>query len=206
MAEYRFGTRYTRWDGTQQINTLTAEEIMRRDLRRADPRRRSDARAAPALPRGIRDGRTANACPVGGRCSKRVRQQRQEQLKRYDLGSIFEDIKQQLAGHRRNRAPGHRRAAVGARGRQQARSGEVRIRRAKNGRRPGCRDARADGRQEARQLDALPADPAGAIKGLQEYDFMSPQARAEVPGSARHAAAAGHAPDVPGDAAGARAR
>ncbi|MBA3415666.1 MAG: hypothetical protein H0U10_10620, partial [Chloroflexia bacterium] len=29
MVAYRFGAKYSRWDGTQQIDALTADDIMR---------------------------------------------------------------------------------------------------------------------------------------------------------------------------------
>ena len=41
------------------------------------------------------------------------------------------------------------------------------------------------------------------IRGLNDYEFMDPEARRAVPGAARHAATAGDAADIPGDAASA---
>ena len=37
--------------------------------------------------------------------------------------------------------------------------------------------ARADRDARTRQLDELPPDPPGQIQGLQDYDFMDPNAR-----------------------------
>jgi uncharacterized protein with von Willebrand factor type A (vWA) domain len=95
MPIYRLGTRYSRWDGTQQINPLDADDIMRAlsddlmqngDLDLALQRlfrwgfERNDGENVP----GLRD------------MMNRLKQRRQEQLDRYDLGSIIEDIKKKL--------------------------------------------------------------------------------------------------------------
>ena len=135
---------------------------------------------------------------------QRVRQQRQEQLNRYDLGSIFEDIRnrlqdiveteregidhrveeaeQRLADAEKN-APSPEQGAQRASG-QDSEPGEA-------GESSGSGEGEMDLDQERTltdmlrqmaakkqaQLDALPSDPAGAIKALQQYDFMSPAAR-----------------------------
>src|SRR6476619_3674318 len=135
---------------------------------------------------------------------QRVRQQRQEQLNRYDLGSIFEDIRnrlqdiveteregiddrveeaeQRLAGAEKN-APSPEQGPQRASG-QDSEPGEA-------GESSGSGEGEMDLDQERTltdmlrqmaakkqaQLDALPSDPAGAIKELQQYDFMSPAAR-----------------------------
>ncbi|HET8524672.1 MAG TPA: hypothetical protein VFL82_15690, partial [Thermomicrobiales bacterium] len=95
MTIYRFGTRYSRWDGTQQISDLSADEIMdaisddlmhNGNLDLALQRlfswgfQRPDGEHVP----GLRE------------MMNRLRQRRQEQLNRYDLGSILDDIKEQL--------------------------------------------------------------------------------------------------------------
>jgi uncharacterized protein with von Willebrand factor type A (vWA) domain len=88
-------SRYSRWDGTQQIGGLDADEIMRAlsddlmqngDLQRALQRlfrwgfERPDGQQVP----GLQD------------LLNRLRQRRQEQLQRYDLGSVLEDIQEKL--------------------------------------------------------------------------------------------------------------
>ena len=87
--------RYSRWDGTQQISGLEADEIMRAlsddlmqngDLQRALQRlfrwgfERPDGQQVPGLQELL----------------NRLRQRRQEQLQRYDLGSVLDDITERL--------------------------------------------------------------------------------------------------------------
>jgi uncharacterized protein with von Willebrand factor type A (vWA) domain len=88
-------SRYSRWDGTQQIAGLDADEIMRAlsddlmqngDLQRALQRlfrwgfERPDGQHVPGLQELL----------------NRLRQRRQDQLQRYDLGSVLDDIQERL--------------------------------------------------------------------------------------------------------------
>ena len=87
--------RYSRWDGTQQISDFTADDIMYAisddmlndgDLQRALQRLfrwgmdRPDGQQMP----GIRN------------LIERLKGMRQQELNRYDLGSVLEDLKQRL--------------------------------------------------------------------------------------------------------------
>ena len=91
MPIYRFGSRYSRWDGTQQIGPLSADDLMRAmsddlmqdgDVNRAMQRlfrwgfQRPDGENVPGL-QGL---------------MQRLRDRRQEQLERYDLQSMLSDI------------------------------------------------------------------------------------------------------------------
>ena len=95
MPIHRLGSRYSRWDGTQQISPLDADELMRAmsddlmqdgDLNRALQRlfrwgfERPDGEQVP----GLRE------------LMQRLKERRQEQLSRYDLGSVLDDIKERL--------------------------------------------------------------------------------------------------------------
>jgi len=185
MALTRFGTRYSRWDGTQQVDELSEDDLMRamsdelvRDGDLMNALRRLfwegvDRPDADRLP-GLRD------------LMNRVRQARQEQMQRYDLGSMLDDIRERLqdvidterSGIRQrleeaNQSPEEGGGdADGADPEQAANEGE--------GESPGdglreLLNSIADKRNQ--QLDALPDDPAGRIRGLQQYDFMDQQAR-----------------------------
>ncbi|MER3438421.1 MAG: VWA domain-containing protein, partial [Chloroflexota bacterium] len=129
----------------------------------------------------------------------RVRRQRQEQLNRYDLGSILDDIRERLQDVIKTEREGiERRVAEGRerlqRAREQAQQGAANP----SGASPADQAASADAAEAAggdaydedlqrllenlaakkrEQLDQLPADPAGAIRGLQDYEFMDPAAR-----------------------------
>src|SRR4051794_5505007 len=91
MPIHRFGSRYSRWDGTQQIGPLSADDLMRAmsedlmqdgDVNRALQRlfrwgfQRPDGEDVPGL-QGL---------------MQRLRDRRQEQLERYDLKSMLSDI------------------------------------------------------------------------------------------------------------------
>ena len=91
MPIHRFGSRYSRWDGTQQIGPLSADDLMRAmsedlmqdgDVNRAMQRlfrwgfQRPDGEEVPGL-QGL---------------MQRLRDRRQEQLERYDLQSMLSDI------------------------------------------------------------------------------------------------------------------
>jgi len=223
MPLYRFGSRYSRWDGTQQIGTLDADELMRAmsddlmqdgDLNRALQRlfrwgfERPDGEHVP----GLRE------------LMQRLKERRQEQLGRYDLGSVLDDIKERLeqikateragierrlqetAGQSAQAEPGPDQESdqagdqsAGQQG-QQGQQGQAgpqgasqQTGAAQSG--PGGEGSEGGGagaagadpdlrrmleqiaQKKLDQLDALPSDPGGAIRGLNDYDFMDPEAR-----------------------------
>jgi uncharacterized protein with von Willebrand factor type A (vWA) domain len=79
---------------------------------------------------------------------ERLKRQRQERLQRYDLGSSLDDIKKKLD--------------------------EVML--TERDRIKQTPDAGQRARQE-KKLDAIPKDPAGQLRDLQKYDFVSPEAK-----------------------------
>src|SRR5207253_1891094 len=92
--------------------------------------------------------------PEGGRMPglrdllERLKRQRQERLQRYDLGSSLDDIKKKLD--------------------------EVML--TERDRIKQTPDAHQRAGQE-KKLDAIPKDPAGQLRDLQTYDFVSPEAK-----------------------------
>jgi uncharacterized protein with von Willebrand factor type A (vWA) domain len=218
---YQWGNRYSRWDGTQQIDTVTAEEVMRAisdELMR-------DGDLMRALRQLFREGferPDGERVPGWWEMMNRVRQQRQNQLQRYDLGSIFEDIKERLRDVIQTEREGIDRRVSESKERlaQQQQDGQPQQSGEQGEPQSGQQDAGEQGEQQPGQpegqqssggdpsqssvlspqsssspdadlqqmleqiagrkrdqLDQLPPDPAGAIKGLQEYDFMDPAAR-----------------------------
>src|SRR5215216_6183292 len=91
MPIHRFGSRYSRWDGTQQIGPLSADDLMRamsEDLMQ-------DGDVTRAMQRLFRWGfQRPDGEDVPGLQSlmQRLRDRRQEQLERYDLQSMLSDI------------------------------------------------------------------------------------------------------------------
>jgi uncharacterized protein with von Willebrand factor type A (vWA) domain len=140
--------RYSRWDGSQEIPELDADEVlgeMADDLL-------ADGDPWSALWRRLHQGLQrpgAERLPGLRDLMERLRRRRQERLDRYDLGSSLEEIKRRL---------------------DQVLQTE----------REGIRARLPEGQERAEregQLDALPPDPAGRLRGLQTYDFVDPEAR-----------------------------
>jgi uncharacterized protein with von Willebrand factor type A (vWA) domain len=157
--------RYSRWDGTQQVEDLDADDLLSAisddlmadgDLRRALQR---------LLQRGIQP-------PQGQRLPglqdllKRLRQRRQQQLDRYDLGGSLDDIAKKLEQVIETERQGIERRLTEARERVERGETPASLRETLEG--------MATQRREA--LDRLPPDPAGRIAQLQHYEFMDPEA------------------------------
>jgi uncharacterized protein with von Willebrand factor type A (vWA) domain len=139
--------RYSRWDGTQQLADLDADDLlaaMSDDLM-------SDGDLWNALRRMFQRGvQNPQGPPVPGiqDMLDRLRKRRQQQLDRYDLGSALEDIKKKL-------------------------DEVIRTERAGVDRQVKDQGERA---KKLETLDQLPPDPAGRIKQLQDYNFTDPEA------------------------------
>jgi uncharacterized protein with von Willebrand factor type A (vWA) domain len=213
MPIHRFGSRYSRWDGTQQIGPLSADDLMRAmsedlmqdgDVNRAMQRlfrwgfQRPDGEEVPGL-QGL---------------MQRLRDRRQEQLERYDLQSMLSDIADRIeqiveterqgiakrldeagqseVGESAESDEGEARATTqnaeqppgsgedgqaGQSGKSGA--GETGESDAEDGHPQGHLQKLLEAMAERRlqQLDALPKDPAAAIRALTDYDFMTPEAR-----------------------------
>jgi uncharacterized protein with von Willebrand factor type A (vWA) domain len=139
--------RYSRWDGSQKID-LDADQLlsaMADDLL-------SDGDPWRALRRLMQQGaRTPEGQRMPGLKDllERLKRQRQERMKRYDLGSSLDDIKKKLDDVVQTE-------------------------------REGIKQRTPEGRERTRreqQLDAIPPDPAGRLRDLQSYDFVSPEAK-----------------------------
>ena len=139
--------RYSRWDGTQNLSDLDADDLlaaMSDDLM-------SDGDLWSALRRMFQRG---TQDPQGQRMPgiqdllDRLRKRRQEQLNRYDLGSALDDIKKKLDEILKTERAGIERQVQ----------------------EPGERARKLDA------LDKLPPEPAGRIKELQDYNFTDKDA------------------------------
>ena len=158
--------RYSRWDGSQHGPDFDADELlgeMADDvLFDGDPRR--------ALQRLMREGLKP---PQGQRIPglkdllERLRRQRQQRLERYDLGSSLEDIKRKLDQILQTERGGIERRLGEAR--EGTERGQVPKETLDKFEKVADRNTKA--------LDRLPPDPAGRIRGLQDYDFVDPEAK-----------------------------
>ncbi|HZC07172.1 MAG TPA: VWA domain-containing protein, partial [Ktedonobacterales bacterium] len=87
--------RYSRWDGSQKLDDLDAEDIL--DALSDDYLKHGDLRRA--LERMMREGFTGrDGMPRMGMrdLMERLRQRRQQQMQRYNLSGVMDDIKEKL--------------------------------------------------------------------------------------------------------------
>ena len=152
---------YRRWDGTQRgfeddVDSLFSE-LADDLLYHGDP----DAALRRLLTSGFQrpDGEQVEGLRE---LMERLRQRRQEELERGDLGGAFHEIAQEL-----DDVVAEERAGLEALAEEAARSGDER-------RREVTDEVVAE---RGVQLDLLPNDLAGKVRGLQHYDFVSSEAR-----------------------------
>jgi uncharacterized protein with von Willebrand factor type A (vWA) domain len=160
--------KYSRWDGTQNLPDFDADDAlaaMADDLM-------ADGDLRRALQRMLRWGaetRDGDKMPGLRDLMERLRQQRKQQLDRYSMSDIVKDLQDKLDDVLKTEREGIERRLDERR--QKAASGEH----------PNAEQLQQMlekmAAQKQQQLDQLPDDLGGAIKGLQDYDFMDPEAR-----------------------------
>lgn len=175
--------RYSNWDGTQNVHSFDADDLLEAisddmikdgDLRRALER---------IMKRGadLRNGRMPGMRDM----IERLKQMRQQELSRYDMGSVLDDIQQKLDDIVDQERAGIQKRLDDAVEKQAADSEQQA---AEDGdQQPGGQGEAPDdsmrkmfeniANRKNRYLDDLPKDAGSKIKGLQDYEFMDPQAR-----------------------------
>ena len=159
MAFSRF--RYSRWDGTQSGLELTADEVLGEIT--DDLLYHGDLNAA--LRRLMQSGfRTPDGERMQGirEMLENLRRKRRDQLERYDLGGVYDDIAQELRD-----VVETEREALDDRLDEAAQSQDARQRELTH----------QSMAERQMQLDMLPPDLAGQVKDLQNYDFVSQEAQ-----------------------------
>ena len=161
--------RYSRWDGTQELPDLDADDIL--DELADDVMAEGDIGAAlrRLMDRGMRSGDPTRQDLSGLQdMIERIQRRREELLDRYKLGDVLGDIRRELEEIvAEERAGVERRLDEGSAPRESSPSDDAALRKM-------LRDMAG---KRLDQLDALPADVGGRVRGLQEYDFMEPGAR-----------------------------
>lgn len=194
---YRNRYGYSRWDGTQRLDGLDADDI----LKALSDDYLENGNLQQALKRlmqeGIRneDGRRA----MGLReMMERMRQNRREQLNRYNMASgVMDDLREKLEeikqleregiqrrldnqnGQSSQQAPSENQSQSGQPG-QQSQAGDQPGQSGQDGSlSPEQMRKMLESIAKRKQdyLDSLPEDIPGQIKGLSEYDFMDDEAR-----------------------------
>ena len=144
--------RYSRWDGTQQLDPLDADEVL--DALSEDLMSYGDLSAA--LQRLYRWG--SDQVPGLEQLLKQIREQRERELSRYDLDSTVEQLREQLEEVVQTERRGIDRKLQ----EQQDESARRLLERI--------------AKQRKDQLDRVPDDLGGRVKALRNYEFMDPEA------------------------------
>ena len=144
--------RYSRWDGTQKLDPLDADEVL--DALSEDLMSYGDLSAA--LQRLYRWG--SDQVPGLEQLLKQIREQRERELSRYDLDSTVEQLREQLQEVVDTERKGIDR--------------KLAEQKDESGRRVLERVAK----QRQDQLDRIPDDLGGRVKALRNYEFMDPEA------------------------------
>jgi uncharacterized protein with von Willebrand factor type A (vWA) domain len=143
---------YSRWDGTQNVDAVDADDVL--DALSDDLMSYGDLSAA--LQRLYRWG--AGDMPGLEQLLRQLRERRERELSRYDLDSTVESIREQLQDvidtertgidRKVDQAPQERRKLM-----------------------------EKLAKQRRNQLDRMPDDLGGRMKGLRQYEFMDEEAR-----------------------------
>jgi uncharacterized protein with von Willebrand factor type A (vWA) domain len=152
---------YSRWDGTQVGFDLDADALL--EEMTDDLLYHGDLNAAlrRMMQQGFKDRQGRDVQGMREMLEK-LREQRREQLDRYDLGGVYEDIANRL-----DEIVEEERTGIDRRVDEAQQSGDKR--------REELLDELAQQRRE--QLEQLPPDLAGRVSDLQEYDWMDDNAR-----------------------------
>ena len=145
--------RYERWDGTQEPFGRDAEELFEKlaeDLYQGGD---FDYALRRLLSRGWRDPR-GKRLPGIEEMLERLRQRRQQQLKRYNLDNVFSNIQERL-----NEIVRRERQGIAERIAQASEPAAQRV-------------LERVTAKKLEQLAELPPDPGGAIRQLTDYEFM----------------------------------
>jgi uncharacterized protein with von Willebrand factor type A (vWA) domain len=153
--------RYSRWDGTQVGFELDADEVLAELT--DDLLYHGDLNAAlrRMLQQGFRDRNDERVQGIRELLEK-LRRRRRDELERYDLGGVYDDIAQELRD-----VVEQERQSLDELQREARESGDQR--------RQEITDEVANERRM--QLDMLPPDLAGQVRELQNYEFTSSEAR-----------------------------
>ncbi|MCI0771055.1 MAG: VWA domain-containing protein [Chloroflexi bacterium] len=162
--------RYSQWDGSQQIFGIDEDDIM--DSLADDILSNGDLNRAlrNLMQRGLQD-QDGRQMPGLRDLQERLRKQRQQQLDRYNMDSVMDELKEKLKEvidtERRGideRLKEARRQLEEAGDSGEHLQGPMQM-----------LEDRAERNQE--KLDTLPDSMGGQIQELQDYDFMDPEAR-----------------------------
>src|SRR3984893_16955520 len=157
---------YSNWDGTQHVLDLDAESLL--DAMSDDLLEEGDLwRALQRLFRQGAQNQSGQHMPGLQDLLQQLRQRRQQQLQHSHLNDTLKDVREKLEEIQKTERQGIDNKLTD--GQKRAEHGEIPEQLQKTMERMA--------REHQEQLDALPEDVPGQIQGLQNYDFMDPNAR-----------------------------
>ena len=167
MATYK----YSRWDGSQRVFDLDEDSLL--EALSDDILAHGDLESAlrGLYQRGIRGEEREQRIEGLRDLIERLKIQRQKKLRRHNVDSLVEELKQRLQDVVDSERRGIKKRLREAR-QHLAEAGQT----AQDLRGP-MRVLEERARRSRDTLDSLPEGFAGAIKELNEYDFMDPEAR-----------------------------
>ena len=163
--------RYSRWDGTQRIFEVDADELM--DLLSEDVLHQGDVMQAlrDLFRRGF-ENRDGQQMPGMRDLMEQLKQRRRQQMQQYNMDSMVDDLKERLDDIVQTERDGiARRLEEAGQQVEAAPPGEREQQEALL----GLLQQRADRNRE--KLDDLPEGVAGQLRELMEYDFIDPEAQ-----------------------------
>ncbi|MBI2836598.1 MAG: VWA domain-containing protein [Chloroflexi bacterium] len=164
--------RYSEWDGSQEVFDMSAETLMD-ELDQLMMKYGDLAQALRALRRSGMTDNQGRQMPGLDKLLRQLRQRRQNQMERYNMGSIMEDLRQKLDEIINTEKTGIQKQMDDAK--QKAEAGNDALPPELTEKLRQSLENRA--KQNLSQLDQLPPDVGGRVKELTKYDFMDPDAR-----------------------------
>jgi len=163
--------RYSRWDGTQNIFDIDAEELM--DLLSEDVLNRGDImQALRDLFRQGMENRDGQQMPGLRQLMEQLKERRRQQMQQHNMDSVVDDLKERLQDIIDTERQGIERRLEEAR--QQAEDSPEEER-GQNEALRNLLEQRAN--RNLDKLDNLPEGIGGQLRELMEYDFMDPEAQ-----------------------------
>ena len=163
--------RYSRWDGTQEIFDIDANELM--DRLSDELLKQGDVmQALRELLRNGMQNREGQQMPGLRELMERLKDQRRQQLQQYNMDSVVDDLKERLDNILQTEREGINRRLSDAQEQVSQASEEDRPEQESLN---DLLKQRADRNRE--KLDNLPEGLGGQIQELMEYDFIDPDAQ-----------------------------
>ncbi|MDO8750737.1 MAG: VWA domain-containing protein [Dehalococcoidia bacterium] len=166
--------RYSRWDGAQDLSSIDEDDLLEQVSAQLMAHGDLAAAMRSVVQQGVM-GKSGQRMPGVMDLLQRLRSLRQQNMERYNLSSVLANISQRLQDIIDTERAGIQQRVREVSSRLDSPGGEL-------PREMGAGLLRKLEQQAQRSqefLDQLPPDPAGRLGQLNQYEFMSPEARAK---------------------------